>query len=89
MAKLRCWLFKKESEEVVKTNLYNFLTPRVIKNPGEALGIFRQKKEQIDTIKEGQIKYYEKHSGESEEVIVIPEPIEEPQRVQPRIIESD
>ena len=83
------WLFKKESEEVVKTNLYIFLTPRVIKNPGEALGIFQQKKEQIDTIKEGQIKYYEKHSGESEETIIIPEPIEEPQRVQPRIIESD
>ena len=82
------WLFKKESEEVVKTNLYIFLTPRVIKNPGEALGIFQQKKEQIDTIKEGEIRYYEKHTEESEETIIIPEPIEEPQRAPPRIIES-
>lgn len=81
------WLFKKQNEEVVKTNLYIFLTPRVIKNPGEALGIFQQKKEQIDTIKEGEIKYYEKHSDESEETILIPEPIEEPQSVPPPIIE--
>ncbi len=83
------WLFKKQAEEVVKTNLYIFLTPRVIKNPGEALGIFQQKKEQIDTIKEGEIRYYEKHTEESEETIIIPEPIEEPQRAPPRIIESD
>ncbi len=81
------WMFKKQSSETDKTNLYVFLTPRVIKNPGEALGIFQQKKEQIDTIREGEIKYYEKHSGESEESIVVPAPIQEPQRVEPRVIE--
>ena len=81
------WMFKKQSTETDKTNLYVFLTPRVIKNPGEALGIFQQKKEQIDTIREGEIKYYEKHSGESEESIVVPAPIQEPQRVEPRVIE--
>jgi general secretion pathway protein D len=81
------WLFKKQSNNTDKTNLYVFLTPRVIKNPGEALGIFQQKKEQIDEIRGGEIKYYEKHSGETEESIVIPTPIQEPQVVQPRAIE--
>ena len=82
------WLFKKQSDEIVKTNLYVFLTPRVIKNPGEALGIFQQKKDHIDTIKDGEIKYYEKHPGESEEPVVMPEPIQEPENLWPRVIES-
>ena len=81
------WMFKKSSTETDKTNLYVFLTPRVIKNPGEALGIFQQKREQIETIREGEIKYYEKHSGESEESIIVPAPIQEPQQTQPRVIE--
>ncbi len=81
------WMFKKQSPNTEKTNLYVFLTPRVIKNPGEALGIFQQKKEQIDTIREGEIKYYEKHSGESEESLVVPAPIQGPQQTQPRVIE--
>ena len=38
------WLFKKRTNEDVKTNLYVFLTPRVIKNPAEASGILQQKK---------------------------------------------
>jgi len=81
------WLFRKRQEETTKTNLYVFLTPRVIKNPGEALGIFQQKKDQIDTIKGGEIKYYEKHSETSEESITIDEPIREPAAVEPRMIE--
>jgi general secretion pathway protein D len=81
------WMFRKKSDETVKTNLYIFLTPRVIKNPGEASGIFQQKKDQIDTIKGGEIKYYEKHSETSEESITIEEPIGEPAVVEPRVIE--
>ncbi|CAB1055953.1 General secretion pathway protein D [Olavius sp. associated proteobacterium Delta 1] len=81
------WLFRKQAEETIKTNLYVFLTPRVIKNPGEASGIFRQKKEQLDTIKGGEIKYYDKHSEESEESITITEPIREPRGTEPREIE--
>ena len=65
------WLFRKKAEETIKTNLYVFLTPRVIKNPAEASGIFQQKKDQIDTIKEGEIKFYDKHSGKSEESVTI------------------
>jgi general secretion pathway protein D len=81
------WLFRKEAEETIKTNLYVFLTPRVIKNPGEASGIFQQKKEHIDGIKGGEIKYYEKHSEKPEESITISEPIREPGRTEPRVIE--
>ncbi len=81
------WLFKKKSDETIKTNLYVFLTPRVIKNPGEAAGIFQQKKDHIDTIKEGEIKYYDNHAGKSEESITISEPIQEPRRVEPGVIE--
>ena len=80
------WLFKKRSEDTVKTNLYVFLTPRVIKNPGEAAGIYQQKKEQLDTIKGGEIKYYEKHSA-PEESVTISEPIREPSSPEPRVIE--
>jgi general secretion pathway protein D len=53
------YLFRKKSETNQKTNLYIFLTPRVIKNPMEAQKILKDKKEQIDTIKEGGIKLYQ------------------------------
>ena len=52
------WLFRNRSESNQKTNLYIFLTPRVIKSPAEAQEIFQDKKDQIDTIKEGKIKLY-------------------------------
>jgi len=83
------WLFKKRGDETTKTNLYVFLTPRVIKNPGEAIDIYQQKKDYIDTIKEGEIKYYDKRSQQPEEPIIItePEPKQEPGSVQPRVIE--
>jgi len=83
------WLFRKQAEETVKTNLYVFLTPRVIKNPGEASSIFQQKKDHIDTIKEGEIKFYDKHSKEPEESVTISESIQESksESVAPREIE--
>ena len=80
------WMFRKHSDDIVKTNLYVFLTPRVIKNPGEALGLFQKKKEQIDVIKEGEIKYYEKHSESSEEPLSVTEPSQVPASVQPRTV---
>jgi general secretion pathway protein D len=52
------WLFRNQSESNSKTNLYIFLTPRVIRSPAEAEKIFQDKKDQIDTIKEGKIKLY-------------------------------
>ncbi|MGD8520276.1 MAG: type II secretion system secretin GspD [Desulfobacterales bacterium] len=52
------WLFRSKTETSQKTNLYIFLTPRVIKNPAEADDVFNMKRGEIDTIKKGQIKLY-------------------------------
>ncbi|OQY51239.1 MAG: type II secretion system protein GspD [Desulfobacteraceae bacterium 4572_87] len=54
------WLFKGTSKNRQKTNLFIFLTPRIIQNPSEARKIYLNKKEQIETIKEGVIKMYDR-----------------------------
>jgi len=54
------WLFKSTSKKIEKTNLYVFLTPRIIQSPDEAKKVYQDKKDQIDTIKEGVIKLYER-----------------------------
>ena len=56
------WMFRKDSENSAKTNLYIFLTPRVIKSPAEAEEIFKDKQGQMNTIQEGKIKLYEKNA---------------------------
>ncbi len=53
------WLFKSRSNSREKTNLYVFLTPHVVQNPNEADVLYRQKKTDIETIKEGNIKLYQ------------------------------
>jgi general secretion pathway protein D len=60
------WLFKNQREENNKTNLFIFITPRVIKNPQEAAQIYRRKQEEFNSIKEGSIKLNEKVPAESE-----------------------
>jgi general secretion pathway protein D len=54
------WLFKTQSKGDQKTNLYIFLTPRVIKNPAEADRILSEKRPPPDNlpamVKEGEIK---------------------------------
>jgi general secretion pathway protein D len=52
------WLFRDRSERTERTNLYIFLTPRVIKSPAEARDIMQDKRHQMDTIQEGEIKLY-------------------------------
>ena len=54
------WLFKGTNKDRQKTNLFIFLTPRIIQNPAEARKIYLDKKEQIERIKEGVIKMYDK-----------------------------
>ncbi len=54
------WLFKGTSKRIDKTNLFVFLTPHIIQNPAEARKIFEDKKDQIETIKEGVIKMYKR-----------------------------
>ncbi len=50
------WLFKDQSETNQKTNLYIFLTPRVIKNPAEAESVLQEKKGQMDEVRGGSFK---------------------------------
>lgn len=52
------WLFKSSSKRIEKTNLFVFLTPHIIQNPAEARKVYEEKKNQIETIKEGVIKMY-------------------------------
>ena len=60
------WLFKSRSTKKLKTNLFVFLTPRVVQTPAEAADIYGQKKEQIDKFREGQIKMYKKKKAKPE-----------------------
>ncbi len=59
------WLFKNQSETNNKTNLFIFITPRVIKNPQEAARIYKQKTEEFNSIKAGSIKLNDNGSAKS------------------------
>jgi general secretion pathway protein D len=56
------WLFKTQSDANQKTNLYIFITPRVVKSPEEADRLVSDKKSLPDSIpqkfKGGEIKLY-------------------------------
>lgn len=52
------WGFKSRSTGEDKTNLYVFLTPRVVKNPAELKKIHDEKKEKLESVQEGQILLY-------------------------------
>ncbi len=85
------WLFKNQKNDNVKTNLYIFITPTVIKSPQEAMQIYHGKKSEIDAIKGGSIKFREKEPAKNQKaegsfVKPLPEPIPEPRsyNVQPR-----
>jgi general secretion pathway protein D len=56
-------LFKTMSRTTGKTNLFVFLTPHIIEYASEAEGLYKEKKEQIDKVKEGSIKMYERKGG--------------------------
>jgi general secretion pathway protein D len=58
------WMFRSRSEKNEKTNLYIFLTPKVIKSPAEAQNVFKEKREHFNTIEGGGFKFYERHSQE-------------------------
>ncbi len=61
------WLFRDSSETTIKTNLYIFLTPRVIKNPGEADSVLQEKKGQMDSLRGGSFKINQNPSAETVE----------------------
>jgi general secretion pathway protein D len=57
------WLFKTRSKGSEKTNLFVFITPRVIQDPGEASDVSEAKKTEIDGLREIQIKLYRGGQG--------------------------
>jgi general secretion pathway protein D len=82
------WLFKNKAKDNIKTNLYIFITPRVIKDPEDAKRVYTGKRDQIDMIKEGTIKFQEKHPADSNiEEENIREPISQPKTREPRKVE--
>jgi len=54
------YLFKSTSRGSEKTNLYVFIQPTVVNNPAEAQALLESKQDQVDQIKAGRIKMYEK-----------------------------
>jgi general secretion pathway protein D len=52
------WLFKSRSTSRTKTNLYVFLTPKVVQTPEEAVSIYGEKKDHFDQVREGKIKMF-------------------------------
>lgn len=54
------WAFKSVSKGEDKTNLYVFLTPRVVKNPLELDKIYNEKARDIESIKTGEVLLYNK-----------------------------
>ena len=53
------WIGHSISDSSEKTNLFVFLTPKVVQNPAEATDIYKKKKDQIDAVKEGRVKMYD------------------------------
>lgn len=54
------YLFSNRGETKTKTNLYVFLTPKVIQSSAEARKIYKNKREEIEAIQEENIKLYHK-----------------------------
>ena len=57
------WLFKTRSKADEKSNLFIFITPKVLQNPEEASTVSQSKKSEIDDLREMQIKLYRGDGG--------------------------
>ncbi len=81
------WGFKTLSTGEERTNLYVFLTPRIIQNPLELEKIYKEKKAQIELIKKGEINLYNQKKGINSILPVITEPVITDPGIEPLIIE--
>ncbi len=54
------WAFKSMGEGKEKTNLYVFLTPRVVKNPVEVRQLYEEKRTEAETLKKGEVLLYDR-----------------------------
>ena len=61
--------FRSTSETKERTNLYVFLTPHIIEQPGEAKGITEEKKEEMDRIEEEAVKLFGRTGGDLTEAL--------------------
>lgn len=61
------WLFKSEGKSTEKTNLFVFLTPRVVQNQEEAENIYNKKNDEINKLRENSIELYPKSHNNQEE----------------------
>jgi general secretion pathway protein D len=80
------WLFHTSAKGHTKTNLYVFLTPRVIQNPEEATKVSAEKRQQIDSLQEHDIKLHKENPVAPETVPGKPrvESFQDKQDVQPK-----
>jgi general secretion pathway protein D len=72
------YLFSSISINTIKTNLYVFLTPHVVKSPAEADDVYRSKKDQIDKVRKeareaSEIKLYERLLNQKPAVVPDPQ----------------
>jgi len=61
------WLFKTRSTSNQRTNLYVFITPRIIEKPEDAGKINEEKKEYMQSIQEGTVKNMPQKKKDAEE----------------------
>ncbi len=59
-------LFKSTTRSSEKTNLFVFLTPHVIENSVEAEEVAKNKKKEMDSVEEGNIKLYDRDTGKGQ-----------------------
>ncbi|MBW1914114.1 MAG: type II secretion system secretin GspD [Deltaproteobacteria bacterium] len=62
------WFFRSKTTSRNRTNLFIFLTPHIIRNPGEASDIYEEKWGYIDGIEESSINMYDRRPSHSEEM---------------------
>ncbi len=72
--------FKTVSKGEDKTNLYVFLTPKVVQNPLEATKIYEKKKSEIELIRKGNINLYNKNifTNPIRPILIEPQTMPEP-----------
>lgn len=61
------WAFKSISQGEEKTNLYIFLTPRVVRSPREMKKIYKEKSDEMNLIKKGEVYLYNQRSEDEED----------------------
>ena len=61
------WAFKSVSQGEEKTNLYIFLTPRVVRSPRELKKIYKEKSDEMNLIKKGEVYLYNQMSEDEED----------------------